>query len=108
MKHSSKEKKLPAFFILNGKTTKPQIGSHGGKIQMRWKTFPCQDLPLSNDTLQCKLFYWGKPNIKNFIFDQFGVSYFYRMGNKNTINKLKSSKKPWQSSKDIIINLFYQ
>lgn len=53
------EKKLPVFFpfILNGKTTKSQIGAMEVKIQIKRKTFSCCHLPLSSATWLWKLFY---------------------------------------------------
>ena len=60
---------------------------------MKWKTFSCPDLPPLNAALPWELFYWGKQKIKYCTFDQFGVSYFCKKGNKKLpVDKQKKSK----------------
>lgn len=51
MKQTSKEAGGTANFLISVEKHKTTSWSHGGKIQMKWKTAFCHDLPLSNDIL---------------------------------------------------------
>lgn len=90
----SPRKKQLSVFYSQWKNNKITNWSHGGKIWMKLKTFSCPDLPFPNAALPRELFYWGKRKIKYCIFDQFGVSYFCKKGNKKLpLNKKLINKK---------------
>lgn len=90
MKHSSeRERKKKAYQFLNSlwKNNKTTNCSHGGKMQMKWKTFFCHHLPLSTATGLWTLFHWANRKSNTVPLINLESLTFIKTGNKKFANQ---------------------
>lgn len=82
-----KKKKAYQFFNSKWENNKTTNCSHGGKMQMTWKTFFCHYLPLSTATWLWTLFHWANRRSYTVPLITLESLTFIKTGNKKIANQ---------------------